>query len=61
MDKVGVVGKDKYLDFLREMFDKKIDWFHFHEFKNEEIKKIDKDIQKAMQNILYQEEKINIE
>lgn len=60
LDKLNLESKNKYLNFLKEMFDQKVDWSDFHKYKNEEIKMVDKNIQEVMQNILYQEEKVNI-
>lgn len=53
--------KKKYLDFLKVMYDNKIEWSSFYEHKNAEIEEIDAEINQAMHDDLYQRKEVHIE
>jgi hypothetical protein len=61
LDLLGSDSKIKYMDFFREMYDKKIPWSQVSERKSEEIKEIDKKIDKIKEKDLYKDKEIIIE
>lgn len=56
-------GKDKkkYLDFLKNMFSHKIEWENFNKYKDEEIEKIDKKIEKLVSDYLFEDYEVLID
>lgn len=56
-------GKDKkkYLDFLKNMFSHKIEWENFNKYKDEEIEKIDKKIEKLVSDDLFEDYEVLID
>ncbi len=52
--------REKYLNFLKTMYNSKISWSEFHEHKNDDIEKIDKKISQFMKDDLYQDKELFI-
>lgn len=52
--------KEEYIRFLKIMYDSNISWTEFYEHKSENIEKIDKKINKAMQDDLYKDKEVLI-
>ena len=55
---VSLDEKQKYLQFLKTMYDNNTPWSTFFEHKNQDIEEIDEKINKAMQDDLYQDKEI---
>ncbi len=53
--------KKKYLDFLKNMFSRKIEWENFNKYKDEEIEKIDKKIEKLVSDDLFEDYEVLID
>jgi len=53
--------KEEYIKFLKTMYNSNIIWSEFYEHKGENIEKIDKKINKAMQDDLYKDKEVFIE
>jgi len=52
--------KQKYIQFLKIMYNSNITWSNFYEHKNQDIEEVDKKINKAMQEDLYKNKEVFI-
>jgi hypothetical protein len=60
-DFVDSGSKEEYFSFFQEMYNKKIPWIKFQDYKSENIKEVDKKINIAMENNLYKDKEVFIE
>lgn len=61
LDFVAPDDKNKYMDFLKEMYDKKIPWSQVSGHESEEIKEIIRKINKIKEKDLYKDKEVIIE
>jgi hypothetical protein len=60
-DFVSPEHKSEYLSFFKKMYDQKIFWSEFHNYKSENVKKVDEKINEDMKADLYKEREIFVE
>jgi len=61
LDFVSPEHKSEYLSFFKTMYDKKIFWSEFHEYKSANVKKVDEKINEDMRADLYKDREVFIE
>jgi len=61
LDFVSPEHKSEYLSFFKAMYDKKIFWSEFHEYKSANVKKVDEKINEDMRADLYKDREVFIE
>ena len=57
----GQENEGKYLDFFREMYEKKILWQDFNKYQNDDLKRISEESEKKMRDYIYKIKEIVIE
>jgi len=58
---LGQENEGKYLDFFREMYEKKILWQDFNKYQNEDLKRISEESEKKMRDYIYKTKEIIID